>query len=1192
MPSDDAGLLAWWPGFKKRLAAKARSLDTRAAQAAAARAASVAAAAEALGAACKRVEQGDGGALPDVVQARRQYAAAARDAADGGATRARHEWLHAGERPCPLLTALTRPPPSSRHIPCLRAAAGGGLLVSGPLMAERMADFFADISKAPAPHHADEEAVLAALRAEQRQVGGGDALGSPVVTMEEVCAALRAAKQGKAPGPDGLPPYIWRRYGCLLAPVLAAVFTAIGRQTSVPAAFTLGVIHALPKPVMPDPAFPGCYRPITLLNSDYRLLARVLASRLGPALNQAVEEAQAAFLPGRQIGDNILFLQLLPELLRSGAAGPGGVGGAAAATAGGPAGGVARGGGGRSAAVAFLDFQKAYDTVSRPFLFAAMQAMGVSEGLLQWVRLLLADTRAAAVVNGWVSAPVGSAAGVRQGCPLSPALYLFVAQALFSFLRSRGHGIMVGGSLLVGAQFADDAEVLLPSATEEHVQPFLDSMGVFGRASGQHLNLPKSQLLPVGAGAAVAAAGAGAAAAAGAAPAEVCGLRVVSCATSLGVQFSNDGAAASTDWEARLAGVEACYGRLARLPLSVFGRAAGASGYGVSKLLYHSEFGAWPETVVHRLERASVKLVDRGLAPASGRRAMPGVPSALLAGAPRDGGFGLLPWKAHVRARHACWGARLLGHLCSLDGGPKPPWVQAAAAILRHLGGEGSHPAAVWLAVVAQRRGEELPPFVAEGFGTQRRLPAGPLVRMVRGLRALGPMVGAKGRVPGEGRGGLSWVWAAPLWGNPLLPAVPHSELAVLPGMDSVGGCSKWWADVQPWMCPEPASQPSPPGASRQDRWEAWLRSRLERAFRSVLVYPLVVNRGDFLDRLQAVRTAVPEAWWAAAEGVQSGGGPARPQLGHALAALSGALGWRQAPAAPGGSEAHLPLSKLTVRAGTGLQQGPLLGLRRSAHAAFIAAATGVEAADVTPAQHTALHGTLRRAWALKWENQQKEVLWRMTVQGVRGAAGHGLPTHHACPCGGLAAGAGAAAALQHHYWSCPVAAAVVRELQRGWEAGEGALAALVPALRRADVWLLDPPARPSGGPQQRRMHGGVWMVVCLAALTAMDHGRRALVAMHMGREEARQRAERRRQRGGGGRQLSLYEAWRLPQPPPAPLPPLVPRAEGAAAARFWSLLADFAELGVAHKSWDSLAGEGHPYLVRHGDGVRVVVPP
>ena len=71
------------------------------------------------------------------------------------------------------------------------------------------------------------------------------------------------------------------------------------------------------------------------------------------------------------------------------------------------------------------------------------------------------------------------------------------------------------------------------------------------------------------------------------------------------------------------------------------------------------------------------------------------------------------------------------------------------------------------------------------------------------------------------------------------------------------------------------------------------------------------------------------------------------------------------------------------------------------------------------------------------------------------------------------------------------------------------------PALGREAVWLLQPPLRPGGQQQPRRLHGGVWTVVCLAALTAMDSGRRALVAMHLEREEARRR-EGLGQEGGG----------------------------------------------------------------------------
>ena len=428
----------------------------------------------------------------------------------------------------------------------------------------------------------------------------------------------------------------------------------------------------------------------------------------------------------------------------------------------------------------------------------------------------------------------------------------------------------------------------------------------------------------------------------------------------------------------------------------------------------------------------------------------------------------------------------------------------------------------------------------------------------------------------------------AQLWGNPLLPGLPQAQLAVVPGMDSVCGLLGWWQGMQPWLVAPPGLLPG----VQQHRYEAWLRARLARWMGGGLAAPLLQDRGGFVVRLTALHDAVPAAWRAAAAAAQAVGAAAQPPPGPALAALCNGLRWKLK--APGGLESWVPFSKLTVRTGTALQLGRgLVDLRDSKHKALVATATGGVAAGVAPAQLASLRSTLSRAWSLKWENQHKEVLWRMTVQGVRGVAAHGLPTTHPCPCGGLAAGACAEEAMRHHFWACPVAAAVVEELQRGWKAGEGALAPMVPPLRREEVWLLDPPLRPSGGPQRKHLHGGVWIVVCLAALTAMDLGRQALVAMHMGREEERRREEGRVQQGGGGRQQSLREAWGLPAPPPPPPPPpLMPLAASKAKARFWALMADFAELGQDHRSWDSLAEAGHPFLVRSGEGVSVVAPP
>ena len=112
--------------------------------------------------------------------------------------------------------------------------------------------------------------------------------------------------------------------------------------------------------------------------------------------------------------------------------------------------------------------------------------------------------------------------------------------------------------------------------------------------------------------------------------------------------------------------------------------------------------------------------------------------------------FALTPWRPKAAnkpkwgsARHARWGARLLAHLCSPGDNPQPPWVVAAAAILQNLSGGTTHPAVVWMAVVGQREGLNLPPAVAGG-ATQKRLPEGAMARLVRGLRALGPLCGRR----------------------------------------------------------------------------------------------------------------------------------------------------------------------------------------------------------------------------------------------------------------------------------------------------------------------------------------------------------------------------------------------------------------------------------------------------------------
>ena len=1009
------------------------------------------AAGDQLAAALAQVDEGDADALGAAAAARQQFAAALATHDAAARLQCRQQWVHCGERPSPTLTARLRLPQQLRRVPALRSATGQ-LLTRGTACAQRVADFWAGVSAQPAIDPAARQEVMAALAQGPHFTPDQAAtLGDTTVTTAEVLTALKTARPGRAPGHDGIPVELYRRLRAAWAPLLARLFTAIATTGQLPPRFHEGVITILFKGAG-DAADPAGYRPITVLCTDYRLWAKVLANRLNPCLNTVIDPAQTAFVPGRRIGENIMTLQCLPTLLQRE---------------------------GRWACAVFCDFAKAYDTVDRAFLLDALGTLGAGAGFVALVRPLLQGTAARACVNDWVSTPAESVAGVRQGCPLAPLLYLFVAQALLRLLTARGVGIDVAGRRLMALQYADDTVPLLPDLGA--LPPFLDAMATFHRATGQRLNPAKTKVLPLGAVPA-------------GLPDAAHGLAVTATATTLGVVF---GAAAdpTARWPDRLAGVERCYAKLAGLSLSAFGRGMASAAYGVSKFLYHAEFtGMPPQPTLDRIVSVTTRLVDTNRAPAPlghGGGVFVGVAGWLLPGRPRNGGFGTLPLREHIRARWAWWGARLV--TAPLD--DPPPWVAVARALFRSIMGPqlGSHTMGLlyWPANAA------LP-----GRPAGDRLPA-PLRRLHEGLAAVPAQ--PIGPAPLEEAG--PWCWAAPLWGNPLLrsPAFPDgidwdfADVAAA-RVGTVGDLLAAQAAVAAHL-----------GSAAAYAHHVW-GPRFHH-------YGPFADRHHATDRLAQLAAALPPAWVAAAGGAGAAvaaGALAPPAAADAMAAITGRLGWT-VPREP----EPVPLAAITVRAATAVQRVPAERQRQAERLAPFA-----EACGGTPDR---LREAFARLWRLPWENKHKEPFWRLVYNAFPTAAR--LHLDRPCACGG----GGPRPDRTHNFWDCPVAAAV-----RGCI--DAALAEAQPGaapVTRSRVWL---PASPAG------VYAGVWDVVCLAALAAMDKGRRLMAA-----------------------------AFFDPAPPPPAA--LVARSIRAARAHFWCALADFVALQRIPAAWRQRCPPAHPFI-------------
>lgn len=242
----------------------------------------------------------------------------------------------------------------------------------------------------------------------------------------ELVTALSGSANGKAPGSDGLPyelyKALWKLLGPHLLAALECTFHAVAdlegatAATQLPQSWLEGLISLIYKGWELPRALLQSYRPITLLNCDYKLVGKAINNRLQPALSHLISELQTAFAIGRWIGDNVLYHQALAEWLQA-TQQPG--------------------------ALLLLDIQQAYDRVHRQWLYKVVRTMGFGPYMQRWIRLLTADGQARLIVNGHASDPFPVRNGLQQGSTLSPVLWVLQLEPLTAFLRH----LVAAGSL-------------------------------------------------------------------------------------------------------------------------------------------------------------------------------------------------------------------------------------------------------------------------------------------------------------------------------------------------------------------------------------------------------------------------------------------------------------------------------------------------------------------------------------------------------------------------------------------------------------------------------------------------------------------------------------------------------------------------------------------------------------------------
>ena len=156
---------------------------------------------------------------------------------------------------------------------------------------------------------------------------------------------------------------------------------------------------------------------------------------------------------------------------------------------------------GTPAAILSLDQEKAFDRVDWPFLFRVLEHLGFGPSFISWVRLLYTNIRSAVLIDGYTSDWFYPSRGVRQGCPLSPLLYVISIKVLAANLHA--HPSIVGLKLRgiprplpTVSIYADDTSVI--SVSDAATLAVFDTYSTFEHGTGSKLNLSKCEGLWLG----------------------------------------------------------------------------------------------------------------------------------------------------------------------------------------------------------------------------------------------------------------------------------------------------------------------------------------------------------------------------------------------------------------------------------------------------------------------------------------------------------------------------------------------------------------------------------------------------------------------------------------------------------------------------------------------------------------------
>ena len=293
-----------------------------------------------------------------------------------------------------------------------------------------------------------------------------------ILTLEEAGKTLKNMKNNKSPGTSGFSAdfykVFWKQLGTFV--VRAINYGFLKGELSVTQQH--GLIVCIPKENKRRNYLKN-WRPITLLNTAYKIASGCIANRIKQVLDQLISTDQTGFIEGRFIGENTRLvydlLQYTEEEHKSGL-------------------------------LLLIDFEKAFDSLSWSFINKVLKFFNFGPSIINWITVLNRNACSAVSQCGHLSPFFMLGRGCRQGDPISPYLFILCAEILSIRLRNNKNikGIKIDNVELKFSQYADDASAFL-DGSKTSLEETLQELETFANISGLKTNFDKTQVVWIGA---------------------------------------------------------------------------------------------------------------------------------------------------------------------------------------------------------------------------------------------------------------------------------------------------------------------------------------------------------------------------------------------------------------------------------------------------------------------------------------------------------------------------------------------------------------------------------------------------------------------------------------------------------------------------------------------------------------------